>query len=569
MTVDVEIKEGRAQAQVLAEDQDLLAELIDLERDLGQRQVRDLTLAFEPDASMPIARLHRLGYHASGPRQYQKTLPIRRSVRFSITEKCNYRCFFCHEEGLEMQRSRHEAEDTQLFQVLEQLKTLGYNDLTFTGGEPLLKWRRILRCLDYLRHIDYHPEIKLVSNGLALQPAFIEGLQAYPGQVRFNISMHSLEPERYHQVVHALDQGAAFSRDDLSRVKANLAQLRASGIPFKLNFVLLKDINTTPEALAQIFDYALSCGARRVKFLELLITQPLKHLYPYYYRLQALHDQLADQLTYVSSGQRRSVYRYRDTPLEVELQSCTCSRGCNVCAVNRDVNFTAELRYFPCFLHPEHGTDLNSTPLAEAVENGGAYIARMARHYGDNSPIIIRDQYLTDQETAYYYEIASADREGFIKAFCSEHGLELQRHRTLSEEYFGDGSKAFARFEFVRKLARNSYDHHATEITQQHSVAADGSGRIDTVFGEDSPTVTAIDDYRQAMARAGFSIILQAQWSLDYYAAPIQVAHAMEISIGSVPGADRALVRSTQALAISSGILRPLQQPVPAWLAQG
>lgn len=467
-----------------------------------------------------------------------------------------------------MQRPRHDADDAALFQVLDQLQALGYHDLTLTGGEPLLYWRRILRCIEHLQRIDYQPAIKLVSNGLALQPAFLDGLRAYPGQVRFNISMHSLEPERYHQVVHALDKGAAFSRDDLSRVKTNLAQLRAAGIPFKLNFVLLKGINTTPEALAQIFEYALAAGARRVKFLELLITQPLKPLYPYYYRLQALRDQLADQLTFVSSGQRRSIYRYRDTPLEVELQSCTCSRGCNVCAVNRDVNFTAELRYFPCFLHPEHGTELKTTPLAEAVEQGGTYIARMARRYGDNSPIIIRDQYLTDQEVAYYYEIATAESESVIKALCSEYGLELQRHRELTETYYSDGSEAFSTFEYVRKLAINSYDHHATEITQQHQVDASGSGRIETIFGDDSPTIASVDHYTEEMARAGFSVILEAHWSIDYYAPPQQRQPEMALSIGTLPGAERALVRSQRALAVANPVLRPLRQPVPAWLAQ-
>ena len=31
---------------------------------------------------------------------YEKAVVVERSARFSITEKCNYKCFFCHEEGL-------------------------------------------------------------------------------------------------------------------------------------------------------------------------------------------------------------------------------------------------------------------------------------------------------------------------------------------------------------------------------------------------------------------------------------------------------------------------------------
>ena len=31
---------------------------------------------------------------------------INKSLRISLTEKCNYKCFFCHEEGLDMKSSR-------------------------------------------------------------------------------------------------------------------------------------------------------------------------------------------------------------------------------------------------------------------------------------------------------------------------------------------------------------------------------------------------------------------------------------------------------------------------------
>ena len=568
MPLPIDIQSGAAKIRIPAAlGKDLLPELVALELELGQQQVPRVILTFEPGASIPLARLKRLDYRAIGPRQYGKSISNRRAVRFSITEKCNYRCFFCHEEGLEMQVTRHNAQDAQLFQVLDQLKALGYNDFTFTGGEPLLQWHRILRCLDYMRRIDYLPDVKLVSNGLPLNRRFVAELGEYPGRVRFNISLHSLEPERYHRVVHGIDAGTPTTRDDLARVQTNLSELHAAGIPFKLNFVLLKGINTTPQALRQIFDYALSCGARRVKFLELLITQQLKHFYPYYYRLQALQDQLGDQLSYVSSGQRRTVYRYRDTSLEVEVQSCTCSRGCNVCALNRDVNFTAELRYFPCFLHPEDGTDLKTAPLSDAVAAGGDYIARMARHYGDHSPIIIRDQYLTRQEVAYYYALAADHSQAFIDALCARHGMELQRHRDLTEYFFSDGSEAFDSFMYVRKLAINSYDHHATEITQQHSVDAGGSGRIETVFGDDSPVVQSIDDYTRDAERAGFYVVLQPHWSIDYYAAPSHAGQDLQVSIGTTPGISAVLIRSNRAMTDPPGALTPLTQSVPAWVA--
>ena len=33
-------------------------------------------------------------------------MEINKSLRISLTGKCNYRCFFCHEEGLDMSKKR-------------------------------------------------------------------------------------------------------------------------------------------------------------------------------------------------------------------------------------------------------------------------------------------------------------------------------------------------------------------------------------------------------------------------------------------------------------------------------
>ncbi|MBB1125184.1 4Fe-4S cluster-binding domain-containing protein, partial [Thiospirillum jenense] len=61
------------------------------------------------------------------------------AVRFSVTEKCNYQCFFCHEEGLAMATARLPAAAQPLRELLVQLKAAGVCDWTFTGGEPLLR----------------------------------------------------------------------------------------------------------------------------------------------------------------------------------------------------------------------------------------------------------------------------------------------------------------------------------------------------------------------------------------------------------------------------------------------
>lgn len=467
-----------------------------------------------------------------------------------------------------MERTRHDGQEDSLFAVLHQLQTQGYEDFTFTGGEPLLKWRKIIRCLDYMQQINYFPDLTFVSNGRALNSTFIKRLKEYPGSVRFNISMHSLDPDSYHKIVHTTKQDKPVShkgRDDLTYVKQNLALLQEAGIPFKLNFVLLNGLNTSAAQLEQIFAFAVTRGASRIKFLELLITQKLKALYPYYYQLEALKVQLGGQLSFVESDLRRSVYRYRDTPLLVELQSCTCSLGCNVCSLNREANITAELRYFPCFLHPAGGVNLTVTSLEDANASGTAYIAEMSRRFGDHSPLIIRDRYLTQAETAYFYAIAKLEVANFTEHYARLHKLVLQRHRQLTEYYFSDGSEAFASFEYVRKLAINTYDYQAIEITQQHHVEADGSGYIKTSFGKESPSVASITDYQDEMARHNFQMVLQIDWTLDYYGTYGQDADHLSFSIGYSSGLEYALIRSNHPI-LNAPVLHPLTQTVPAWL---
>lgn len=136
----------------------------------------------------------------------------------------------------------------------------------------------------------------------------------------------------------------------------------------------------------------------------------------------------------------------------------------------------------------------------------------------------------------------------------------------MTEDYFSDGSEAFARFAYVRKLAINTYDYQATEITQQHRVDPAGSGRIDTAFGEESPAITSMGDYSREMARQGFHRLLRTHWELDDYRYGMQHSSDLSFSIGQLPRGDTALVRSSAPIHDAPCPLRPLTQPVPAWL---
>lgn len=546
---------------------DILPDLVALEKQLGEKNIQELTLDFTTQLKPPLERLARAGFQPGNqPNRFIKPVHYQRSVRFSITEKCNYACFFCHEEGMEMGKQRAEAELEQVFRVLDQFAQLDYQDFTFTGGEPLLSPKKIFACLDYMESIAYLPEITFVSNGLAITDKLIARLNAYPGKVRFNISMHSLEEQAYKRIVQDIQKpDAPLNHNEHQRVKANLLKLQAAGIPFKLNFVLLKGLNTSDEAIQAVLDYALELGATRIKFLELLLTKELNHLYAYFYRLDALKDRLDDRLTLVEQDFRRDVYRYGDTQLELEFQHCTCAKGCNTCLVNRAANFTAELKFFPCFLKPEADFDLQVIPLADAVSHGELQIQRMADYYGDDSPIIIRHHYLSKQESFFYYQATSSVVDRLKMSLdLQEH---LERRRDFTETYLqlpGDAADQFSR---VYKLARNTYDQHALEIEQSYQLDPAKPGYITTFFTGNSQRISHPDIYLQQLAEQGYQVRLTLDWSISFYRLRgKQMDTSSSLSISYNKNSGLYFIRAETALDLPD--LKPITEPLPSYISQ-
>lgn len=564
LTVDAQ----NAHADIVAlSEEDILPDLVALEKHLGEKSIQQLTLDFHSQLTPPLDRLARAGFlPGKQPNHFVKPIHYQRSVRFSITEKCNYACFFCHEEGMEMGKQRAQVEQEHLFRVLDQCAEMDYQDFTFTGGEPLLSIRKVFACLDYMESIGYLPAITFVSNGLAIKDRLIERLNAYPGHVRFNISMHSLEEHAYNRIVQDIQKPEApLNHNEHQKVKDNLLKLQTAGIPFKLNVVLLKGLNTSDEAIQAVLDYALQLGATRVKFLELLLTKELNHLYDYFYRLDALKDRLNDQLTLVEQTFKRDVYRYADTPLELEFQHCICARGCNTCPVNRGASFTAELKFFPCFLNPQDDVDLKQVPLAQAVEQGDQTILRMADHYGDDSPIIIGNHYVTHQESFYYYQATAPVVDALKVALNLEETLE--RRRDFSEIYLAPPGKVNDDDPHIFKLARNSYDQHALQIEQTHTLSPEQPGFITTHFSGESQRITDPNAHLQQLSEQGYQSYLQLNWSISFYRLQAEAANSdSAISVSYNTDSGLYFIRSEQPL--DQPELKPVTESLPSYISK-
>ena len=147
------------------------------------------------------------------------------NLRISLTQRCNYRCFFCHREG---QRFNSEEEMTpeEIERLVRIASRLGIRKVKLTGGEPTVRED----ILEIVRRIKpYVIDLSMTTNGSKLKE--LAKPLAKAGLDRVNVSLHSLKPEVYKKItgVDMLDvvlDGIEEAVKHLSPVKLNMTVMR-------------------------------------------------------------------------------------------------------------------------------------------------------------------------------------------------------------------------------------------------------------------------------------------------------------------------------------------------------
>jgi GTP 3',8-cyclase len=154
-----------------------------------------------------------------------------KSVRVSVTDKCNFRCTYCMPAaGLEWLAREEVLSFEEIARLVAVLARLGVDEVRLTGGEPLV--RRDLPVL--VRMLADTPGVKdlsLTTNGVLLdrlaQPLVDAGLR------RINVSLDSLDHVRFAELTR---------RDALDKVLRGLeeAERHPELRPIKVNCVAIK-----------------------------------------------------------------------------------------------------------------------------------------------------------------------------------------------------------------------------------------------------------------------------------------------------------------------------------------
>lgn len=136
---------------------------------------------------------------------FEKKCQNIKSLRVSLTGECNYKCFFCHGEGSKMGDKREENSKKEMYSLIKEAIKNNYTDITFTGGEPLLKSNDIIWYLSKLSEDKLKPYITIVTNGSLIKDELLDAIENYVGDnkelFKFNFSMHSLKSDIYLKIV--------------------------------------------------------------------------------------------------------------------------------------------------------------------------------------------------------------------------------------------------------------------------------------------------------------------------------------------------------------------------------
>lgn len=157
---------------------------------------------------------------------------IIRDLRISLTDRCNFRCFYCLPNG-EPPLARRDTiltfEEIEL--ICEIFAGLGIEKIRLTGGEPLLR-KDVEVLVKKISRFNF-ADLALTTNGHTLQSRALQLKSA--GLDRVTISLDSLKKENFERITGV---------DKLDEVLAAIEAAKNAELkPIKINAVVVRGWN--------------------------------------------------------------------------------------------------------------------------------------------------------------------------------------------------------------------------------------------------------------------------------------------------------------------------------------
>ncbi|MEW6130862.1 MAG: GTP 3',8-cyclase MoaA [Acidobacteriota bacterium] len=223
-----------------------------------------------------------------------------RDLRISVTDKCNFRCFYCiPDEDVVWKRRQDILTYEEIILIAEIAVSLGVEKLRLTGGEPLLR-KDIEFLIERLAKIEGVKDLALTTNADGLKERAKSLRDA--GLSRLTISCDSLKPEVFKQITR---------RDALQSVLDGIEGAMAAGFaPPKINCVVIRGMNETE--VADFADFARQTGVA-MRFIEYM---PLDNAHQWDRTMMVSGREILERI----EARHKLVPIKRDNPSETALK---------------------------------------------------------------------------------------------------------------------------------------------------------------------------------------------------------------------------------------------------------
>lgn len=189
---------------------------------------------------------------------------IHTSLRISVTDRCNIRCFYCMPNDNVQFRPRDEIlsfEEIERF--VRVVSQMGVHRLRLTGGEPLVR-ADLPRLVEMLAVVPGIDDLALTTNGILLDEQAADLKRA--GLERLNISLDTLSEETFQKISR---------REGLDRVLAGIAAAQKVGFKsIRLNAIAIHGL--TEDEILPLARFARERGLE-LRFIEYMPLDAENH----------------------------------------------------------------------------------------------------------------------------------------------------------------------------------------------------------------------------------------------------------------------------------------------------
>jgi cyclic pyranopterin phosphate synthase len=270
------------------------------------------------------------------------------NLRISLTQECNYHCFFCHREGQRF-LAKNELTPEEIERIVRIASRLGIRKVKLTGGEPTMREDII----EIVRRIKpYVIDLSMTTNGSRLKE--LAKPLAKAGLDRVNVSLHSLKPEVYKRITGV---------DGFDTVLEGIEEAVKYLSPVKLNMTVMKGVNEGE--IWDMMEFAAKTGTI-LQLIELEAPREIEEtefFRKYFYPLKPIERELEKRAVEIRERRmhRRKKYFIPTDYGIVEVEVVRSMHNTVFCANCTRLRVTSDGKFKTCLLRNDDLIDFVSS----------------------------------------------------------------------------------------------------------------------------------------------------------------------------------------------------------------